>query len=145
MCVHAIFWFRKFCFFVKKSVWNFFLLCLYLKSNMKVFLSFQTLQVSFWNIRSFLNLDLESSISRNIRNILRVVFFFIFWARKVIYWNIRKHCFQKCKKCSVMLGCWIFLSWKLGEFRFLKIRGAFFEKIKKFLSKTFESWSQKMR
>ena len=33
---------------------------------------FQTLQVLSWNIISFLSLELESSISQNIRNILRV-------------------------------------------------------------------------
>ena len=42
-----------------------------------------------WNIRIFLSLGLESSISRNIRNFLRVLSF-TFRTGTVIFWNIRE-------------------------------------------------------
>ena len=47
------------------------------KEIQKIF-NFQALQVLFWNIRSFLSLRLESSISENIKQLFFGVFFFFF-------------------------------------------------------------------
>ena len=72
-------------------------------------------KVSSWNIRSFLSLGLENSISQNIRNSFRVGFF-TFWTWKVPSWNflvfqlessifgnIRKLCFLKYDKRFLFL------------------------------------------
>ena len=55
----------------------------------RFFVCFPGFQSSSWNI-SFLSLGLESSISQNIRNFLKVFFFLIFRVCKVNFWNIRE-------------------------------------------------------
>ena len=105
----------------------------------------------------FSTLELESSTSRNIRNILRVGSFhclstesyLLKYNRSIrlkssISRNIRKfHCarvlnmpFPKYEKSSVTPGFWIYLSWNIRKF--LKIRGLFLRKYKAFLGKNFE-------
>ena len=66
----------------KKLLWAGFLVCL------------TNFVILTWNIRSFLGLRLENSISQNIKNFLRV-FFFTFWAAKVTSWNVRETLVKK--------------------------------------------------
>ena len=75
---------------------------LYLKSSLATnkkseIFYFQFLQALSWNIRSFLSLVLESSISRNIRHFFRM-WFFQFSSLEVLSWNISKFHFLKYKK-----------------------------------------------
>ena len=58
------------------------------RTFLEKYIFFQALQVASWNIRSFLSLRLESSISQNIINFFRVASFY-FGAQKVPSWNIR--------------------------------------------------------
>ena len=89
---------------------------------------FQAFKVPFWNIRSFLSLELESSISRNIRNILRLVFFLIFWARKVLFPVFRGFRFPKYKKGFLLRKYKKFFR----GFRFLDYKKFFNIRVRKF-------------
>ena len=68
------FWYRKFCFFIRKSRRNFW---------------FSGFGSSFWNIRNFWKLELESLISLKYKKLFKSGYFFICRGWKVTSWNIR--------------------------------------------------------
>ena len=82
----------------------------------RFFLWFGGFESSSENVRSFLSLGLESSISCN-RIFFKSGFFSIFWARKVTSWNF------------LILGLEISVFRNIRKFRFLKYRKSFFKKI----------------
>ena len=82
----------------------------------RFFLWFGGFESSSGNIRSFLSLGLESSISCN-WIFFKSGFFSIFWARKVTSWNF------------LILGLEISVFRNIRKFRFLKYGKSFFKKI----------------
>ena len=106
---------RKFDCFIKESIRQLFLLHLYLINflsiNKKYYLfDLQTLQAFSWNIKSFLSLALETCISWNITNFLRV-FFFNFPSSESYFLKYKK---------SIRLES--FISRKIRKFRFPKYK-----------------------
>ena len=72
-----------------------------------------------WNIRIFSSLGLESFISRNIRNFLRVLSF-TFRTRTVIFWNIRESSVSRNRR--TIFGAEWRNSWTKFRKRFWELR-----------------------
>ena len=108
---------------------------------------FGALQILSSNIRSFLSLGLESSISPNIRNIIRVGLFHFLsvesyflkykFFKVSVWWNLRKFRllkynevsqsfrFLKCKKSFILRKCKKFLNIRARKFHYPKYKDLF--------------------
>ena len=91
---------RKFCFFIRKSIRSFFLLCLCLKSIIIIIIIIVIIIIIiiiiFWFlglVSSFLKYKIFKLVARNIyflkyKKRFKSGVFFVFWARRVTSWNI---------------------------------------------------------
>ena len=85
-------------FLCKESIRNFFLFALMFEKKYKNFLVFSLFKFSL-DIKGFLSLEVESYISQNIRNFLRVgSFYFLSLESYFMKYEAREFHFQKYKK-----------------------------------------------